>query len=122
MANDEKSMMNGGERMRLKNGWWFKTYCIIPITDSIMCKSRPSIINYQLLIGSFINLVKAGVEIKSIFSHSTRNQIRDFNLVDGNKPMEWKEISFFPNYDCVLTTVASESGAGATPMKGNKIT
>ncbi|KAM9967291.1 hypothetical protein ACTFIR_007531 [Dictyostelium discoideum] len=32
-----------------------------------------------------------------------------------------KEISLFPSYDYVLTTDASESGAGATLKKGNKI-
>ncbi|KAM9954708.1 hypothetical protein ACTFIW_003308 [Dictyostelium discoideum] len=32
-----------------------------------------------------------------------------------------KEISLFPSYDYVLTTDASESGAGAIPKKGNKI-
>ncbi|KAM9954253.1 hypothetical protein ACTFIW_003794 [Dictyostelium discoideum] len=31
-----------------------------------------------------------------------------------------KEISLFPSYDYVLTTDASESGAGATLKKGNK--
>ncbi|KAM9945017.1 hypothetical protein ACTFIT_003267 [Dictyostelium discoideum] len=32
-----------------------------------------------------------------------------------------KEISLFPSYDYVLTTDASESGAGATLKKGNKV-
>ncbi|KAN0001074.1 hypothetical protein ACTFIZ_002302 [Dictyostelium cf. discoideum] len=32
-----------------------------------------------------------------------------------------KEISLFPSYDNVLTTDASESGAGATLKKGNKV-
>ncbi|KAN0025783.1 hypothetical protein ACTFIU_000046 [Dictyostelium citrinum] len=32
-----------------------------------------------------------------------------------------KEISLFPSYDSVLTTDASESGAGATLKKGNRI-
>ncbi|KAM9975456.1 hypothetical protein ACTFIW_013337 [Dictyostelium discoideum] len=40
-----------------------------------------------------------------------RRQVRDFTL----------EISLFPSYDYVLTTDASESGAGATLKKGNKI-
>ncbi|KAM9952523.1 hypothetical protein ACTFIR_007577 [Dictyostelium discoideum] len=37
-------------------------------------------------------------------NHSSRRQVRDFTL----------EISLFPSYDYVLTTEASESGAGAT--------
>ncbi|KAM9997126.1 hypothetical protein ACTFIZ_007906 [Dictyostelium cf. discoideum] len=32
-----------------------------------------------------------------------------------------KEISLFPSYDYVLTTDASESGAGATLKRGNKV-
>ncbi|KAM9994481.1 hypothetical protein ACTFIZ_012918 [Dictyostelium cf. discoideum] len=32
-----------------------------------------------------------------------------------------KEISLFPSYDYVLRTDASESGAGATLMRGNKV-
>ncbi|KAM9975311.1 hypothetical protein ACTFIW_010339 [Dictyostelium discoideum] len=38
----------------------------------------------------------------------------------NSKPMEWEEISLFASYDYVLTTDASESGAGATLKKGNK--
>ncbi|KAM9985602.1 hypothetical protein ACTFIZ_000237 [Dictyostelium cf. discoideum] len=60
-------------------------------------------------------------KLGSIIPHSSRGQVRDFSLVNSSKPMEWKRNKSIPSFDYVLTTDASESGAGATLKKGNKV-
>ncbi|KAN0022945.1 hypothetical protein ACTFIU_009028 [Dictyostelium citrinum] len=52
-----------------------------------------------------------------LFATSTTPPRRNFYLTQWNG----KEISLFPSFDYVLTTDASESGAGATLKKGNRI-
>ncbi|KAM9975719.1 hypothetical protein ACTFIW_003668 [Dictyostelium discoideum] len=63
------------------------------------------------------------VETRSIID--TKRKIEKYHQISHWLTVlnQWngKEISLFPSYDYVLTTDASESGAGATLKKGNKI-